>query len=347
MEMYVSGESHGQKLIGTIVGFPANFPIDENVIVQELQRRRSGYGRGARMTIENEAFSLVSGVYAGLTTGAPLSIEIPNRDYANWIDSIMEPITIPRPGHADLAGLLKYRYPHFRPVMERASARITAGYVSVSALCKHLLETLGVTFSSRPAQVDGIVNTAVTGYDDAIKLHIDKATADNRSLGGVVTVQIAGVPAGLGSFVHWDTRIDGKLSAMLMSIPSVKGVVFGSADDPERYTQDELFIQDEQIYRKTNNAGGVEGGMTNGEAIEMRLFVKPIPSSSATRHSVDMASMQEVTARHERSDICVVDTIGVIAENLSAFVVLQACMDRFGSDDFRMLMQRIRAGENV
>ncbi len=347
MEMFVSGESHGPKLIGTIVGFPANFPIDENVIVHELQRRRSGYGRGARMTIENEAFSIVSGIYAGLTTGAPLSIEIPNRDYVNWADSILTPVTIPRPGHADIAGLLKYRYPHFRPVMERASARITAGYVAVSALCKHLLETLGVTFSSRPAQVDGILNTAVTGYDETIKTHIDKATQEGRSLGGVVTIQIAGVPIGLGSFIDWESRIDGKLSAMLMSIPSVKGIVFGSADDPERYTQDELFVQDEQIYRKTNFAGGIEGGMTNGEAIEMRLFVKPIPSSSTTQHSVDMATMHEVPSRHERSDICVVDTIGVIAENLAAFVVLKACMERFGADDFRMLMQRIRAGENV
>ncbi len=341
MELYVSGESHGPVLIGTLVGFPANFPVDENKIVQELQRRRSGYGRGARMTIENEAFSLVSGIYDGYTTGAPLSIEIPNRDHANWADTIGDAVTIPRPGHADMAGYMKYRYPHLRPVMERASARVTAGYVAAAALCKSLLESLDVTFSSRPATVDGIVNTAVTGYDDAIKTHIDKAKQEGRSLGGTVTVQIAGLPAGLGSFVHWASRIDSTLSGILMSIPSVKGVVFGSGDDAERYEQDELFYSEGSVVRQTNNAGGIEGGMTNGEPVVFRLFVKPVPSSKQQKHSIDVITCEQVSARYERSDTCVVDTIGVIAENMAAYILLDAVMQRYGGDDYRFLKARV------
>lgn len=334
-----AGESHGKCLTAIIDGLPAGLTIDVEYINSELKRRQQGYGRGARMKIESDVIDITSGVRFGKTLGSPVTLVIYNKDYENWkkIMSINaedendeKSFTAYRPGHADYAGSIKYNQKDLRNILERSSARKTAIEVAVGAVAKLFLKHYGVTCSSKILQI-GTGKTL-----EEFHLEIDKAKSAGDTIGGKFEVVFENLPVGLGTHVHWDRTIDGKIVQAVMSIPAIKSVAFGNGQHgykiPGSEFHDQIFLKDDKIIRKTNNAGGVEGGITNGEPLVVRAVMKPIPTLKLPLNTVDSKNMTETTAHFERSDTCAVEACAVVAEARIACVLANEFMLNYPSD---------------
>lgn len=371
-----SGESHGKCLNAIIEGVPAGFHVDEDFINAELKRRQVGYGRGKRMKIESDKCEIKSGVRLGLTTGAPICIEIKNRDFDNWriTMSVKEvdlknreilklvaekSFTKVRPGHADFAGAIKYQLEDLRDVLERSSARQTAVEVAVGAVAKQLLKEFSIIGFSHVTQIGKVkaevlpqsytllkesaehseLRCADDVATDMMKEAIDNAKNDGDTLGGKFEVIFGNLPIGLGSHVHWDRKIDGRIAQAIMSIPAVKSVEIGVGAEAAELLgskmHDELFISDNKIYRKTNNAGGIEGGMTNGEPIVVKAVMKPIPTMRTPLKTVDLYKKESTEAHFERSDTCAVPACAVVAEARIAWILIDEFLNKFGGDSLK------------
>lgn len=365
MRYTTSGESHGRALTAIVTGVPAGIPLTQQAIDIDLARRQVGYGRGGRMSIERDKGLILSGVRFGSTIGSPVTITVANRDWDNWTDVMSSTgqadkkdcVTAPRPGHADLAGVLKTGSADVRDILERASARETAARVAAASLPKAFLGMLGVSVRSfvtsigaewvaEPLDVDGVDWEAVESSDvrtpdtvaaAAMRAGIDAAASAGESLGGTFCVVVSGLIPGLGGYSEAFQRLDARLAASLISIPAIKGVEFGDgfrlAAAPGSVAHDEIFFDEDRGYhRKTNHAGGLEGGMTNGESVVIRAAMKPIPTLMTPLASVDIATHEPVDASRERSDVCAVPAAAVVAEAEVAFVIAQAYLDKFGRD---------------
>jgi chorismate synthase len=317
-----AGESHGKCLTAIIEGMPAGLTVDVDFINAELARRQQGYGRGDRMKLETDRVEITSGVRDGKTTGAPVTLVVENKNH----DNAQTPFTAYRPGHADYAGSVKYAHEDLRNVLERSSARKTAVEVAVGALAKLFLKEFGIEGRSNILQIGGATENFAAEIDAA-------KTADD-TLGGKFEVVYENLPVGLGSYVHWDRGIDGRLAQALMSIPAVKVVEIGTnpLGIPGSQYHDEIYLENGEIVRKTNNAGGVEGGMTNGEALVVRAVMKPIPTMCKPLKTVDSATMQPTEAFVERSDTCAVEACAVVAEARVACVLANEILLKFGGD---------------
>ena len=347
LRFLTAGESHGPCLTAIVEGVPAGLPLDEARINQEMARRQEGFGRGGRMKIERDRADVLSGVRFGETLGSPITLRVTNADWVNWeakMAAFGEPagpvVTAPRPGHADLGGCQKYDRSDVRDILERASARETAARVAVGAVCRQLLELCGITVGSQVVSIGGATDPAA---QEALILAAKKA---GDTLGGCFEVTATGLMPGLGSHIQWDRRLDGKIAAAMVSIPAIKGVEFGvgfrAGELPGSQVHDEIFYSAEQgYYRKTNRAGGIEGGMTNGEPIVLRAVMKPIPTLTQPLHSVDIQSQQTVLANSERSDVCAVAAAACVAEAMLCITLTEALLEKFGGDSLPELLRAI------
>ena len=360
-----SGESHGKGLTAVIEGVPAGLPLTEDDIARDMSRRQGGYGRGGRMKIEKDRAEITAGVRHGLTLGSPIALWVMNRDWVNWtekmavepVEAEIERVTRLRPGHADLPGAIKYGFDDVRNVLERASARETAARVAVAGVAKRLLDEFGVSFHSHTLAIGGVRSNVAEDVDwEAVEADrvrcadpaaseqmiaaIDAAKSDGDTLGGQVEVRVSGVPLGLGSYVQWDRKLDGRIAQAISSINAFKGVGIGlgfdSTDQRGSQTHDVILPIEqwgERPWRHgTNNHGGIEGGITTGEDIVVRAAVKPIPTLAHPLPSVDLDTGEEVLAHYERSDVCVVPAAGVVAEAMVAIVLADAWLEKFGGD---------------
>ncbi len=363
LRFMTAGESHGPCLTAILEGLPAGLKLDLSVINKDLARRQQGYGRGGRMKIEQDQVEIVSGVRFGETLGGPVTLRVVNKDFGNWTDRMAvfgEPsgpmVTAARPGHADLTGVKKYAREDVRDILERSSARETTMRVAVGAVCKAFLQALGIEVVSQVLAIGGVevnparVDRSLLGQDSdselncsdptaeaAMKIRIDEAKQAGDTLGGIFEVTVRGRPAGLGSPIHWDRRLDAKLAGAMMSIQAIKGVEIGAGFQcamlPGSQIHDEIFLDGQgEVYRQTNRAGGLEGGMSNGEEVVVKAAMKPIPTLMTPLHSIDVASRREVLACKERSDTCAVSAASVVGEAMAAFVMAEAVCDKFGSD---------------
>ncbi|MGI9039927.1 MAG: chorismate synthase [Gemmatimonadales bacterium] len=370
-----AGESHGKALVALVEGLPAGLPVTAESVDRDLARRMQGYGRGARMKIERDRIEWLSGVRAGETLGSPVAMLIPNRDWVNWEDVMAHEapeagelrrrrVTRPRPGHADLAGVLKYDRLDARDILERASARETTARVAAGALAKRLLEEFGVEIGSYVTSLGGIsaaappqlpvplneaadrseVRVLDANVEAEMTGRIDQAKKAGDTLGGEVEVIARGVVTGLGSHVSWDRKLDGRLAGMLMSIPAVKGVEIGMGFEAARRPGSEVHDAIDRpghsaegdaragFRRRSNNAGGLEGGITTGEPLVLRVAMKPISTLMSPLPTVDLSSGQPANAQSERSDVTAVPAMGVIAEAVVALVLADAMLEKFGGD---------------
>jgi chorismate synthase len=363
-----AGESHGECLVATLTGLPAGIPVNLEEINRELWRRQQGYGRGGRMKIETDKAHFVSGIRHGRTIGSPIAIIIANADWKNWTESLPieegdpekhKPVSRPRPGHADLAGAIKYNLPDARYILERASARETTARVAVGALIKQFLKSFGIEVLSHviavgPSRLDRAVvwdeivalsrrDEVLLGCVDAeaeqrMKLVVDEVYRTGDTVGGIFEVVAHGLPPGLGSHITWDSRLDGKLAQAIVSMQAVKGVEVGSAEEGSRSlgskVQDTIHYNHDEhrFFRGDNRAGGLEGGITNGEDLRVRGFLKPISTLRRPLESVDLETREPAKAAYERSDVCVVPAAGVIGEAMVAIVLAQALLEKFGGD---------------
>jgi chorismate synthase len=333
-----AGESHGRALVSILDGMPAGLKVDEGFINHELKRRQSGFGRGARMKIEHDKAKILSGLKNNRTLGSPITLLVENKD---WSIEKLHKVMSPRPGHADLAGFLKYGFSDIREVLERASARSTASTVAVGAVCKQLLNELKIKISSRVVSVGGEMDEA------EIKNKITEARTLNDTVGGIFEVQAKGVPVGLGSYVQPDCRLDSRLAAAIMSIPGIKsfeiGLGFRYGDKFGSEVHDPIYYSKQKGYfHKTNNCGGIEGGISNGEDIILRACMKPISTLMNPLDSVNVSTRKISKAATERSDICVVEAAGVVAEATAAFVLAQALLEKFGSDSLSDIKEAVK-----
>jgi len=376
-----AGESHGPALTAVLEGLPAGVPVSTSDIAVQLARRRLGYGRGARMKFEQDAVSLLGGVRHGLTMGGPIAVQIGNTEWPKW-EQIMSPdpvdtevlaglarnapLTRPRPGHADLAGMQKYGFDDARPVLERASARETAARVALGAIAQQFLrEVLGAEVVSHvvsigdadaidgplptPLDRDLIDESPVRALDqrstDALIVEIEAAKAAGDTLGGVVEVLIYGLPPGLGSFVQGDRKLDARLAAALMGIQAIKGVEIGDGFATARrrgsVAHDEIDPRHPGVTRRSNRAGGIEGGMTNGEVLRVRAAMKPISTVPRALATLDVVTGEPAVAIHQRSDVCAVPAAGVVAEAMVALVVADAVVEKFGGDSAAEIRRNI------
>ena len=368
-----AGESHGKALVCILEGIPANLSLSSEDINIELQRRQRGYGRGGRMKIESDRVEFLSGVRFGKTTGSPISMVIWNKDWENWQEKMayegepsekVVPFTRPRPGHADLAGGIKYNQRDLRNILERASARETAARVAVGAVCKRFLREFGIFIGSYVVSIGNLkpkledmdllerhrlaesseVRFPDPSKDEEFKKIIDEARERGESLGGVFEVFAVGVPPGLGSHVQWDKRIDGRIAQAMMSIQAIKGVEigggFGLAEKFGSEVHDEIGRSEEGYIRYTNNLGGTEGGITNGMPILVRCAMKPIPTLTKPLRSVDIETKEEVKAGKERSDIVAVPAASVVGEAMLAIVLTDAFLEKFGGDFIEEIKER-------
>ena len=319
-------------------GCPANLVLSEEDINRELERRQKGHGRGERMKIEADKAEIVSGVRGGKTMGSPISLRIPNKSTELFEKSVTEL----RPGHADLAGALKYNQKDVRNILERASARETTAKVAIGAVAKKIISEVKINVFSKVIQIGGATN------EKEWKKAIDQAKEKGDTLGGIFEVTVTGAPVGLGSHVHWDRRLDASLARALMGIPAVKGVEIGLgfsvAGLPGSKAQDEIFYNKEKgFYRKTNNAGGLEGGMTNGEPIIIRAAVKPIATLRKPLKSVDLVTKKVTEALVERSDVCAVEPAAVIGEAVVAIELAKTVLEKFGGDSLEDMLASYKA----
>jgi chorismate synthase len=391
MRFFTAGESHGEALVALVSGLPAGLPVDQEFVDRELWRRQQGYGRGGRQKIERDRAHFISGVRHGKTIGSPVSILLANRDWQNWQEALPvesgdpgkhKPVASPRPGHADLAGALKFNFPEARYVLERSSARETAARVAAGALAKLLLRLLGIEVASHVIAVGAarlekpvtweqiwrlqandeiLLNCADADTEQRMKAEVDAVLRTGDSLGGVFEVVVHNLPPGIGTMVNWDERLDTKLAAAIMSLQAVKAVEIGdgvaAAFLPGSQVHDEIGWQAEGasagtladaprftgFTRGSNRAGGVEGGMSNGQDIVVRGYLKPIATLRRPLGSVDFATRQPVKAAYERSDVCVVPAAGVVGEAMVALTVAGCVLEKFGGDSLGEL-QRNFAG---
>jgi len=379
-----AGESHGPALVSILEGIPAGLPLLAEDIGIDLARRQQGYGRGRRMQIEKDTIQFLSGVRAGETLGSPIAMLITNRDWKNW-EEIMDPapregdpalrkrsVTRPRPGHADLSGMLKYDRADARDILERASARETTARVAAGAICRRLLRELGVRIGShvvhlggidarRPEQMPEDINAAADQSplrtldpeaDAQMIARIDVIKREGNTLGGICEVVCDGLPVGLGSHVSWDRKLDARIGAAMMSIPAVKAVEIGLGFETSRRTGAEVHDEIEaaaghpltgNVRRRTNRAGGLEGGITTGEPLVVRVGMKPISTLMRPLATIDVATGQPAAAVAERSDVTAVPAMGVIAESMAAFVLAQAFLEKFGGDSLAELRRNYDA----
>lgn len=370
-----SGESHGKCLNAIIEGVPAGIRIKADIINEDLARRQVGYGRGGRMQIEKDTVEIKSGIRFGKTTGAPICLEIKNNDYINWQDVMSvegyeyptedmlrkieeKSFTKVRPGHADYAGSVKYNLSDLRDVLERSSARKTAIEVAVGSIAKQILKAFGIMGFSHVVQIGRVkldfypktytlikekaeksdVRCSDDLTADRMRNAIDEAAQAGDTLGGKFEVIFGNLPVGLGSYVHWDMTLDGRLAQAVMSIPGVKAVEIGAgveaASLPGSRMHDEIFVKNKEIYRKTNNAGGIEGGMTNGETLIVKGTMKPIPTMRKSLATVDLKDMQPASAHFERSDVCAVPACSVVAEARVAIILVDELLAKLGGDNY-------------
>ncbi len=357
LRFLTGGESHGPALVAIIDGLPAGLPICPEEINAELRRRQGGYGRGGRMQIERDEVTILGGVWQGKTSGAPLVLSITNRDWENWRDRPLPSVTVPRPGHADYAGMIKFGLDDARPVLERASARETAARVAVGAVAKALLAQFHILVGSYVERIgpaaanipdlplpalwhlaeESDVRCPDADAAEAMRRAIDAARAAGDSLGGIFVVGAVGLPVGLGSGVQADRRLDARLAAAVMSIPAIKGVEIGPAFEnaglPGTRVHDEFLPGPPRRPRRTSNrAGGLEGGMTNGMPLIVRAAMKPIPTTLTQRRSVDIRTGEPAMTRYERSDVCAVPAASVVGEAVVAWVLADAFLEKFGGD---------------
>ena len=371
-----AGESHGPGLVAVVEGLPAGIELDRERIDREMARRQLGHGRGGRMKIERDAVEVRSGIRHGRTLGSPIALIVANRDYANWeermnpwpVEAEVEESHLPRPGHADLVGSQKYGHGDIRNVLERASARETAARVAAGAVAKEFLSTLGVSVHShvlRIASVAAPERAELTPEDFAavdespvrcldpeagerMVAEIDRLRKGNESLGGIFEVRAFGLVPGLGSHVAWDERLDGRLAQAIVSIQAVKGVSVGEAWEvaaaPGSEAHDEIFWSEERGYfRETNRAGGVEGGMSNGEPLVVRAALKPISTLTQPLRSVDTETKEPAQAMRERTDSTVVPAAGVVAEAMAALVLARCYREKFGGDHIDDVLAALEA----
>jgi chorismate synthase len=370
MRWLTAGESHGPELIGIIEGLPAGISLSLDGVRADLARRRLGYGRGARMKFEADEVQFSGGVRHGLTMGGPVALRIANTEWPKWTD-VMNPepvdpallesgrgaaLTRPRPGHADLAGMQKYDFDEARPVLERASARETATRVALGAVARAFLAELGIravahtvsiaevsvpagTPLPTPSDVDALDDDLLRCFDRdtsaRMVARVDAAHKDGDTLGGIVEVVVYGLPPGLGSFVHWDRRLDSRLAAALMGIQAIKGVEVGDGFEttrrPGSEAHDEI-VNGDGLTRLSDRAGGIEGGMSTGQVLRVRAGMKPIATVPHALRTVDVATGEETTAHHQRSDVCAVPAAGVVAEAMVLLVIAESVLEKFGGD---------------
>jgi chorismate synthase len=384
LRFYTAGESHGEALVANISGIPAGVPIDQGFLDRELWRRQQGYGRGGRMKIETDRAHIVSGVRNGHTIGSPIAILLENKDWKNWTEALpvgagdaekFRKVKSPRPGHADLAGCLKYNFPEARYVLERASARETASRVAVGAIAKLLLRELEMDVLSHVVAVGGasvdssqisweqiqqlsvkdeiLLNAVDPQAEQRMKEEVDKVLRTGDTVGGIFEVRAHNVPPGLGTYANWDERLDGQLAAAVMSLQAVKAVEIGmgvvAAVSPGSAVQDEIAYgkqQGEEHYtgflRSSNRAGGIEGGISNGEEIIVRGYLKPISTLRRPLGSVDLETREPVKAAYERSDVCVVPAAGVAAESMVALTLAKFAMEKFGGDSLLEMRRNLQ-----
>lgn len=371
LRYFTSGESHGEALVAFISGLPAGLAIDQEFVDRELWRRQQGFGRGGRMKIERDTAHILSGVRHGKTIGSPIAMTLQNRDWQNWKEALpVEPgdpdkhkrVASPRPGHADLAGALKYDFPEARYVLERASARESAARVAIGALAKLFLRELGIEVLSHVIAVGAasiadreiaweeiekvsrkeevLLSCADPEAEQRMKEEVDKVLRTGDSVGGVFEVVAHNVPAGLGTYVQWDERLDALLAAAVMSLQAVKAVEIGTgihaAYSAGSTVHDEIGYQKDAGFTRTrNNAGGIEGGVSNGQEIRVRGYLKPISTLRRPLQSVDFATREPVKAAYERSDVCVVPAAGVAGEAMVALTLARCALEKFGGDSMR------------
>ncbi|HCU8955411.1 TPA: chorismate synthase [Staphylococcus aureus] len=378
MRYLTSGESHGPQLTVIVEGVPANLEIKVEDINKEMFKRQGGYGRGRRMQIEKDTVEIVSGVRNGYTLGSPITMVVTNDDFTHWRkimgaapisdeerENMKRTITKPRPGHADLVGGMKYNHHDLRNVLERSSARETAARVAVGALCKVLLEQLDIEIYSRVVEIGGIkdkdfydsetfkanldrndVRVIDDGIAQAMRDKIDEAKNDGDSIGGVVQVVVENMPVGVGSYVHYDRKLDGRIAQGVVSINAFKGVSFGegfkAAEKPGSEIQDEILYNTELgYYRGSNHLGGLEGGMSNGMPIIVNGVMKPIPTLYKPLNSVDINTKEDFKATIERSDSCAVPAASIVCEHVVAFEIAKALLEEFQSNHIEQLQQQI------
>lgn len=370
LRYFTSGESHGEALVAFLSGVPAGLHVDEQFIDRELWRRQQGYGRGGRMKIETDKIHVLSGVHHGITIGSPIAILLKNKDWENWKEALPvgegdfakhKPVKSPRPGHADLAGVLKYNFSEARYVLERASARESAARVAIGGIAKLFLREFGIEVLSHVISVgaatlnrevpwddikilstkdDILLSCADVDAEQRMKEEVDKVLRTGDSVGGVFEVVAHNVPPGLGTYAQWDERLDALLAAAVMSLQAVKGVEIGSgiqaASSPGSLVHDEIAYDAENSFtkfrRSRNSAGGIEGGISNGQEIRVRGYLKPISTLRRPLQSVDFATREAVKAAYERSDVCVVPAAGVAAEAMVALTLSRCALEKFGGD---------------
>ncbi|KRO39233.1 MAG: chorismate synthase [Microbacteriaceae bacterium BACL25 MAG-120322-bin65] len=373
-----AGESHGPELIAVLEGFPAGVPITLEDIQSDLARRKLGYGRGARMKFEADEVALSGGIRHGLSQGGPVALRVGNTEWPKW-ETVMSPhpveaedldggratpLTRPRPGHADLTGMQKYGFDDARPVLERASARETAARVALGAVARALLNGLGIQVLSHTVAVGPIAipeDAPIPRQDDVDRLdenplrcaheataqamvaEVDAARKEGDTLGGVVEVVVRGLPPGLGSYVHWDRRIDAKLAGALMGIQAIKGVEIGDGFETTRrrgsLAHDEIVASEDGVTRTSDRAGGTEGGMTTGGVLRVRAGMKPISTVPRALRTIDTSTGKEAAAHHQRSDVCAVPAAGVVAEAMVMLVIADALMEKFGGDSLAEIIR--------
>jgi chorismate synthase len=364
LRFLTAGESHGPGLTAILEGVPAGLALDIAALNDDLARRQKGYGAGPRMKLETDRVEVRSGVMEGRTTGAPLALFIENSDHARWLGKEIPPFNVPRPGHADLTGAVKYGFDDLRPALERASARETAARVAVGAVCRQILAEFGVRVGGYVVSIGEIAAdlSAISLEErharslqndvhcpdpvaaEAMQARIRQVMQERDTLGGVIEVVALGVPPGLGSYVHWDRRLDAQLAAALMSVQAIKGVEIGPAFEnarlPGTQVHDAIHLQGQDIVRRTDRSGGLEGGVTTGQPLLLRAAMKPIATTLTPQRSVDLSGGEEVDTRYERSDFCPVPRAVVILEAMTAFVLANALLEKLGGDSLAEMHPR-------
>jgi len=367
LRFLTAGESHGPSLTAILDGMPAGLKLNASIIDLELARRQKGYGSGGRMKIEKDSVQILGGVMDGQTTGAPIALLVENADHVKWKGKAIEPMTVPRPGHADLTGAVKYGYQDLRPALERASARETTMRVAAGAVCKHFLAQFGIIVGGYVRSI-GEVEAELNGsnyqawFDAAeendvrcpdqvaaekMRARIEEVIHAKDTLGGVLEIVALNGPVGLGSFVQWDRRLEAKLAMAVMSVQAIKGVEFGDAFANAKIVgtqaHDAMKLGHENVQRATNRAGGIEGGISNGQPIVVRAAMKPIATTLTPQQTVDLASGQESPTKYERSDFCPVPRAVPILEAMVAFVLADALIEKLGGDSMNEMLPRFEA----
>ena len=377
LKFLTAGESHGKALLGILDGVPSGFEISENYIGTQLARRQMGHGRGGRMKIENDWAEILSGVRHGVTLGSPIGLKINNNDWKNWtkkmskepVDSEIKKITLPRPGHADLAGVKKFGFDDIRNILERSSARETSMRVGLGSVCRKVLEELGIEVGSRVTQIHDVRDETILSFEKSpVQISqlvdkspvrclnkdkekkmisiIDKAKKSGDSVGGVFEVFSTGLPYGLGSPMQWDRKLQAKISSMMMSVNAFKSIDIGSginmASKFGSQVHDEIGYNGKNFTRYTNNAGGIEGGMSNAQPLVVQVSMKPIATLIKPLRSVDLISKKVKNAHKERTDSCAVPAASIIAESMLCFVLLDSILEKFGGDSLEQLKKHMK-----